>query len=260
MYRSKLKLAHDIKTWLEHENYYWMVKRFLIFDVDQYLNIYLIFLDKNEAMKQYALKKENIRFMAEVMNAELRCEFDQPDFDYGVDAKCLEYGFQEEAKLGSGPDYEGGWGYGGYKPAEGHLPQSGGHHGDAEENHGNVKGLEIGDPHYKVDYDEYQGPKKRAFWEYEDRYHVQPGTTSVMGLKSHVAHNKEAGVEGDGERKVAAKAKAKAGGGFDGGQKSGLQFGGGLKGDGETKADGKLKGTYGIELTAQLGGNAKKNG
>jgi hypothetical protein len=268
MYRQRLKLAHDIKTWLEVENYYWMVKRFLIFDVDQNLNIFLIFLDKNEIMKQYGLKAQNIRFMAEEMNSELQCEVDQVDLDYVAEARCSEYGYMDEAKMGSGPDYEVGWGYGGYKGSEGHLG-GGGRDGDGGGGRGGVgdggnEGLEIGDPHYKVDYDNFEGPRKRAFWEYEDRYHVQPGTTSVLGLKSHVAHNEDSRVTPeighDGDGKVGGKGRAKGGVKFDGGQKSGLQFGGGLKGEGEGKADGKLKGTYGIELTTQLGGDAKKNG
>jgi hypothetical protein len=85
-----------------------------------------------------------------------------------------------------------------------------------------------------------------------------------LGLKSHVAHNEDIGVTPeighDGDGKVGGKGRAKGGVKFDGGQKSGLQFGGGLKGEVEGKGDGKLKGTYGIELTTQLGGDAKKNG
>jgi hypothetical protein len=205
--------------------------------------------------------------MAEEINSDLQCEMGQVDFDYGAEARCSESGLQEERKMGSGPEDEVGWGYGGWKGSEGHLGHGQGHgHGHDEDGHGHgrAEGLEIGDPHYKVDYDNFEGPRKRAFWEDEDRYHVRPGTTSVMGLKSPVAHNKDSevrtGIGHDGDGKVAGKGRAKGGVKFDLGQKSGLQFGGGLKGEGEGKGDGKRKGTYGIELTTQLGGDANKNG
>ena len=41
---ARLKLAREIKRYLLQENYYWLYKHFVIFDVDRKLNIYLIFM------------------------------------------------------------------------------------------------------------------------------------------------------------------------------------------------------------------------
>ena len=60
-----------MKDWLEVENYYWMIKRFLIFDVDKSLNVYVTHLKGNELMEDYHLNSENIRFMAEEINPKL---------------------------------------------------------------------------------------------------------------------------------------------------------------------------------------------
>ena len=36
IFEEKLKLAKRIKIFLEEENYYWMIKRFMIFDIDHH--------------------------------------------------------------------------------------------------------------------------------------------------------------------------------------------------------------------------------
>jgi hypothetical protein len=43
---TQLRLAKDIKRYLLQENYYWLYKHFVIFDVDRKLNIYLTFMSK----------------------------------------------------------------------------------------------------------------------------------------------------------------------------------------------------------------------
>ena len=65
VFDAKLKMSHQVKRYLESENYYWMIKRFFIFDVDINQNIYVVFQENNDIMEQYGLKKESIRLMAE---------------------------------------------------------------------------------------------------------------------------------------------------------------------------------------------------
>ncbi len=58
---SMVKLAKDIKRFLLQENYYWLFKHFVIFDVDRNLNIYLIFMDKASIAKKHDVYPDRCR-------------------------------------------------------------------------------------------------------------------------------------------------------------------------------------------------------
>jgi hypothetical protein len=58
---TRLKLAKEIKRYLLQENYYWLYKHFVIFDVDRKLNIYLVFMARADVARKYEVARERIR-------------------------------------------------------------------------------------------------------------------------------------------------------------------------------------------------------
>ena len=55
------KIARSIKKFLLRENYYWLFKHFVIFDVDKNLNIHLIFMDKSPIAKKHDVHPDRCR-------------------------------------------------------------------------------------------------------------------------------------------------------------------------------------------------------
>jgi hypothetical protein len=58
---AMVKVAKDIKRFLLQENYYWLFKHFVIFDVDRNLNIYLIFMNKAAIAKKHDVYPDRCR-------------------------------------------------------------------------------------------------------------------------------------------------------------------------------------------------------
>lgn len=58
---TRLKLAKEIKRYLLQENYYWLYRHFVIFDVDRKLNIYLIFMARADVARRFEVTRERIR-------------------------------------------------------------------------------------------------------------------------------------------------------------------------------------------------------
>lgn len=58
---TQLRLAKDIKRYLLQENYYWLYKHFVIFDVDRKLNIYLIFMAKAAVAEKNEVTQDRCR-------------------------------------------------------------------------------------------------------------------------------------------------------------------------------------------------------
>lgn len=58
---TMLQTAKDIKRFLLHENYYWMYKHHVIFDVDRKLNIYLVFLEVAPIARKCDVNRDRCR-------------------------------------------------------------------------------------------------------------------------------------------------------------------------------------------------------
>ena len=58
---TRIRMAKEIKRYLLQENYYWLYKHFVIFDVDRKLNIYLIFMARADVARKYEVTRERIR-------------------------------------------------------------------------------------------------------------------------------------------------------------------------------------------------------
>jgi hypothetical protein len=56
-----LEIAHKIKNFLERDNFFWMIKKFIFFDIDRELNVYVIFLERNETALRIGVNKESLR-------------------------------------------------------------------------------------------------------------------------------------------------------------------------------------------------------
>ena len=46
---------------MKSENYYWLYKKFVIFDVDKALNIHLIFMNLSPLSEEFAVTKSRLR-------------------------------------------------------------------------------------------------------------------------------------------------------------------------------------------------------
>jgi len=50
----------NFDRYLLNENYYWLFKKFVIFDIDRQLNIHLIFMNVAEVAKEYGITRNRL--------------------------------------------------------------------------------------------------------------------------------------------------------------------------------------------------------
>lgn len=55
-----IQFARELKIWLLEENYYWVFKKYVVFDIDRNLNIYLVFLEQHDIIIDYKITRERL--------------------------------------------------------------------------------------------------------------------------------------------------------------------------------------------------------
>ena len=55
------KYQRSYFSYLKSENYYWLFKKFVIFDVDKGLNIHLIFMNLSPMSEEFGVTKSRLR-------------------------------------------------------------------------------------------------------------------------------------------------------------------------------------------------------